>query len=627
MIRDRMTRLQHAAARVKLLRRLFGDVRGATLPMMAVAMIPTVAATGAAIDLGRAYLVKSQLSAAVDAAALAGGRNSTSTEARDAQIDQYFNANFPDGYLGTSLLNLEKSPEQVPDPLPNTVNVEVTARVSMPTLFMKLFGYTAIPISASAQAETGRNYGALQAVLVLDNTGSMASSDAGGGKSRIEALREAAKSFVNTILNEDADQETIAIGFVPYNTSVNVGRLIKSQYLVDIPGFTNVAATNARGWAGCVEAGDTIADVSSATTVMESDLYDTNDGGTPDGVTVPKIRPLLVPPIMLSRYQSSSSMENWYTMPTKTVNISGTNYTVIDGEPWTSLVIAYYHGSDRLAGRTITVTSGGNTYVNVSRLRARFRSSDSWLSYSSYFRSPVVWSPTGNRNYPSPNMDCVAEARVPQWGDDPTTLSSWIDDNNHAINPGLGTHSNIGMTWGYRMLRNPELFTSITPENPDGRPETEAIILMTDGFINYISNFDSLGLSNRTVNDPYPAKTGSTIEIGHGYHTAYRLPFEKNLTQHQTNTSTYSWPLSYADHYAESQMALRLLKVCEAARKAGIRVYTIAFKIDADDETTRDIYKQCATTESYFYDTADSTELSNAFREIAVDLVQLQLTK
>lgn len=74
-------------------------------------------------------------------------------------------------------------------------------------------------------------------------------------------------------------------------------------------------------------------------------------------------------------------------------------------------------------------------------------------------------------------------------------------------------------------------------------------------------------------------------------------------------------------------MAHRLQMVCEAARKDGIRVYTIAFAISASDQITRNIYRTCATSPRYFFDTASPAALKDAFRMIAVDLVQLHLVE
>ena len=58
-------------------------------------------ATGLAVDGGRAYVVKAQLTKAVDGAALSAARNLNSGSPR-AQAEKIFRANFPDGYMGVS---------------------------------------------------------------------------------------------------------------------------------------------------------------------------------------------------------------------------------------------------------------------------------------------------------------------------------------------------------------------------------------------------------------------------------------------------------------------------------------------------------------------------------------------
>src|SRR3546814_9100438 len=61
-------------------------------------VIGLVGGVGIAIDTSVAYNVKSRLSAAVDAAALAGAR-AFASPTRDADIEKFFEANSPAGYL------------------------------------------------------------------------------------------------------------------------------------------------------------------------------------------------------------------------------------------------------------------------------------------------------------------------------------------------------------------------------------------------------------------------------------------------------------------------------------------------------------------------------------------------
>src|SRR3979490_1642464 len=75
--------------------------QGFALVYMAFLLTVLLLAPGLAVDSGRAYLVKAQLSKAVDGAALAAARSLNSGNPR-AEATQIFKANFPPGYLGTA---------------------------------------------------------------------------------------------------------------------------------------------------------------------------------------------------------------------------------------------------------------------------------------------------------------------------------------------------------------------------------------------------------------------------------------------------------------------------------------------------------------------------------------------
>src|SRR4051812_27721434 len=75
--------------------------KGFVLVYMAAVLALLMVTTGLAVDTGRAYLVKAQLSKAVDGAALAAARSLNSGSPR-SEAAQIFKANFPPGYLGTA---------------------------------------------------------------------------------------------------------------------------------------------------------------------------------------------------------------------------------------------------------------------------------------------------------------------------------------------------------------------------------------------------------------------------------------------------------------------------------------------------------------------------------------------
>ena len=75
--------------------------RGFVLVYMAAALTCLLLFTGVAVDSGRAYVVKAQLTKAVDGAALAAARNLNSGNPRD-EAAKIYRANFPVGYMGTT---------------------------------------------------------------------------------------------------------------------------------------------------------------------------------------------------------------------------------------------------------------------------------------------------------------------------------------------------------------------------------------------------------------------------------------------------------------------------------------------------------------------------------------------
>ena len=73
---------------------------GFAVVYMAVVLTLMLVFTGLAVDSGRGYVVKAQLSKAVDGAALGAARALNNGNPRDEAI-AIFKANFPPGYFGT----------------------------------------------------------------------------------------------------------------------------------------------------------------------------------------------------------------------------------------------------------------------------------------------------------------------------------------------------------------------------------------------------------------------------------------------------------------------------------------------------------------------------------------------
>ncbi len=211
------------------------DKRGAIAVFLAFAIIPLVGFMGIGVDAARAYLVKSRLSSALDAAGLAGGRGFL-TATRDDDIRMFFGANFPPGSLGASVTG----PTITVDADAGTITLEASA--TLDTTFMHLFGFETVTVASSA--EVTRQIDALDAVLAIDMSGSMSRSAPDGG-SRIQAARTAAATLVDILFGDEAVKDRLNIGLVPWNGKVNVGRdgaIFDPAATVTepVPGFINL---------------------------------------------------------------------------------------------------------------------------------------------------------------------------------------------------------------------------------------------------------------------------------------------------------------------------------------------------------------------------------------------------
>lgn len=175
--------------------------KGFALVYMAVFLTFLLVATGLAVDGGRAYVVKAQLTKAVDGAALSAARNLNSGNPR-GEAERIFRANFPNGYMGVSSVT---DPAIDPDFFDLTtiaatgVNV-VTVRASavVPTTFMRLANFQQVTVSSSGEAQRRM----VDLSLVLDVSGSIGS--------QWPAVRDAAREFINAF-DEDADRMSLTL--------------------------------------------------------------------------------------------------------------------------------------------------------------------------------------------------------------------------------------------------------------------------------------------------------------------------------------------------------------------------------------------------------------------------------
>ena len=206
------------------------DLRGNTLAIVAAALVPLSAMIGSGVDMSRAYMAKTRLQSACDAAALAGRRvmqnDTLDNNVRD-EATRFFRFNFPQGLYQSADF----------DPVvtrPESGKVRVTASTNIPTSVMRMFGFATLPLEATCDASL--NFVNTDIMLVLDVTGSM-DQDVNGNQTysaqskKIYALRNAVMALYDELRPVQTQLEAnglrLRYGVVPYSSTVNVGRLIR----------------------------------------------------------------------------------------------------------------------------------------------------------------------------------------------------------------------------------------------------------------------------------------------------------------------------------------------------------------------------------------------------------------
>ncbi|KRA83271.1 TadE/TadG family type IV pilus assembly protein [Altererythrobacter sp. Root672] len=220
-----------------LLRRLRYSESGNVIAITAAALVPLIALVGGGVDLSRIYLTKTRLQQACDAGALAARKSMngvTWTKDSEAIANQFFKANFPEGRYGTGTIefNFGKAKESK-----DSGAVKGTASVPVPMTLMAMFDVKESDVAVTCTADL--HLPNTDVMFVLDTTLSMTQTDPGESTSRERAMKEAVKSFIDTLEDVKPDGSTIRYGFVPYSSTVNVGRLLKPEWIQDKPEYNS----------------------------------------------------------------------------------------------------------------------------------------------------------------------------------------------------------------------------------------------------------------------------------------------------------------------------------------------------------------------------------------------------
>jgi Flp pilus assembly protein TadG len=181
-----------------------------------------------------------------------------------------------------------------------------------------------------------------------------------------------------------------------------------------------------------------------------------------------------------------------------------------------------------------------------------------------------------------PNYLCDSKAILPL-----TTDKASVQSMIQGLIAKGGTNIFEGLMWGWRVLSPEEPFTEgRSYSNPEN---TKYLILMTDG-----ENWHQ-ARSNHNKSSYHSFGYAANGRLGTTYTTSALI----------------------------SQMNTKTQTACTNAKAAGIKVYTVAFRLD--DATTRAMLASCATSGAEAYVASDGAALAQAFESIAREIAKLRI--
>lgn len=581
---------------MSFLGRLRRDKGGNTLAIAAAAFIPLVGIIGSGVDMSRLYIVKTRLQHACDAGALAGrkamgsGQWSQSGYAPRGAAEKFFDANIAANAYGAQDITRTFTED--------AGKVTGTASAVVPMSLMRIFGIAQDTMEVTCDAEM--RLPNTDIMFVLDVTGSMDSNIPGEYTKKIDGLKTSVKCFYEIVARRDTSANCstgvptggtssdvqIRFGFVPYNTNVNVGRLLPASFFKDTQKYQTRKTGQPGPWGNWYYTNWEYCGAGNSDTVENEEVQRTNHWYYGD---ICKYKRRERAPGRHTYDQFSVDVSGFKTGDRKSaqVTIDGDYTRTVDwpgcieerqtvraGNYWPIPSDAYDLQIDLPATSDATrwapalpslIYTRGATNSTRSQDFKSNRISDTQTDYG----QPADYCPT-------------AAKKLQEW---PT--ASDFEGYVNSLTPNGNTYHDIGLLWGARLLSASGIFKSENELTPKGGEIDRHLIFMTDG---------------------------DTVANNYDY-TAYGVGWYDERT---TKGNDYN-----------TQVNKRFEALCNEIKNMaprGITLWVVSFG-DGTNSSTDNRLKKCATGDTYYFHAADSEELQQTFKRIADDISQLRLTR
>ena len=568
--------------------------RGSIAVIFGIAITVIAVMAGGAVDFGRALNTQQKLQDAADATVLALVNDPLIPEEKE-ESDKYVEEVFKANYDSPQEVEISLAFERTED----GAVLDATTRV--PTTFLGLINMEKLDVAVKTKALTGT--GSMELALVLDITGSM--------RDHMGSLKQGANGLVD-VLFKNTSSDGIKIAVVPYVGAVNIGGNTPLDWM-DTGGNAKWHADNLeyRWFAyepgcqyngssgsgpGTPTGGGDRSDLNLEAVTKFAQVFFRQIGisraKAADGSMVP-------PPFELGSsncHIANPGKLNHFDLFDKIPNAGWKGCVEARPEPFDvddtapsfsnadTLWVPYFWPDEPSQGPSHVYFDYPNSYLSdgADHVPSPFIYDAEYHNFYSITKYADVAAdideiPPVTRG---PNASCPDE--LLPLSNSKSQVTSMIESLSHW--EGSGTNAAQGLVWGWRVLSPSVPFT-------EGKPYGETnkvIVLMTDGKNMAVEN-EGAGLTEYTA---------------YGYLNHGRMP-----------ERTYASYKNYLDD--------RMMQACANAKEAGITIYTITF---GDlDESTRALYRQCASKPPYHY-SADSTEkLITAFGQLSKKLVNTRL--
>ncbi|MEZ0495326.1 pilus assembly protein TadG-related protein [Sphingomonas sp. IW22] len=607
------------------------------LAITAAAMIPLCGMIGGGLDLSRIYIVKTRLQHACDAGALAGRKSmgggtwGQQNNMPRAMAERFFDANIRQDVYGATEISRSYAE--------SAGKITGTASAKLPMTLMRVLGKDSETLSVTC--ETEMRLPNTDVMFVLDVTGSMGSKAVSSDtETKIVGLRRAVLCFYEIVARLDTtavcdggapsggtgNQVQIRFGFVPYNTNVNVGYLLPTNFFADRWSYQSRRPEMQAGYQWVVKDGypkssyedvqlsgvakdscndqnasrlNTRNEQTSGNTrrVIETIHTVTGWSGRDNGTCYGKRETKTTE----SEWRYGETFRQWVYEP-----VEHPVGRLKNGSQWnrTLQLPLGREGADttiRWDGcieerKTVTGTNFDPIPANAIDLQID-RIPDSDDSRWAPLLQDVIYTRRVNNYYTRDTVktsddlaqhqsySCPTEGRTLQQWNDPNAFSSYVN----SLQPSGNTYHDIGLLWGARLMSPTGIFASSNAFTPQGGEIQRHVIFMTDG---------------------------DTVTSNFGY-SAYGVPWydRRNVANPGGTGGSFN-----------NEVNARFSAICREVRKLkDTTLWVISFG-DGSNSTTEQRLEQCATSGRYFT-ARDSAALQRTFRSIADQISALRLTK